>query len=205
MPVQRPPLAPRPKISHVEIYWKTVTYRTVAIYVIMIFAVVMATLYLIFPETFSGAMTKISEAIGARTTPTAELTAKQAKFVNLDGRVQVKKVNSVQWVSADYRMALDKGDLIQTGGDAAARVTFADGTTYTFNLPEQTLADTLRAIGRQTALNIVFAPETVEHVAAPPVRGEYTAEQALTRALAGTKLRVEEATHGSFLVEPLLL
>jgi hypothetical protein len=59
------------------------------------------------------------------------LTAKQAKFVNLDGRVQVKKVNSVQWVTADYRMALDKGDLIQTGGDGAARITFADGTTYT--------------------------------------------------------------------------
>jgi hypothetical protein len=28
-------------------------------------------------------------------------------------------------------MALDKGDLIQTTGDGAARVTFADGTTYT--------------------------------------------------------------------------
>ena len=83
-----------------------------------------------------------------------------------------------------------------------AAATAADGTTYTFNLPEQTLADTLRAIGRQTALNIVFAPETVEHVAAPPIRGEYTAEQALTRALAGTKLRVEEAAQGSFLVEP---
>jgi hypothetical protein len=155
MPVQRPPLAPRPKISHVEIYWKTVTYRTVAIYVIMIFAVVMATLYLIFPETFSGAMTKISEAIGARTTPTAELTAKQAKFVNLDGRVQVKKVNSVQWVSADYRMALDKGDLIQTGGDAAARVTFADGTTYTVQ------ADTLvtveeNSVGRDSETRVAM-------------------------------------------------
>jgi hypothetical protein len=28
-------------------------------------------------------------------------------------------------------MALDKGDLIQTGGDGVARITFADGTTYT--------------------------------------------------------------------------
>ena len=61
----------------------------------------------------------------------ADLTPKQAKFVNLDGKVQVKKVNSVQWVNADYRMALDKGDLIQTSGDGAARITFSDGTTYT--------------------------------------------------------------------------
>ncbi len=131
MPIQRPPLAPRQKISHVEIYWKTVTYRTVVVYLFLALAVVMAILYVIYPEAYSGAMAKISQAIGARTVPTAELTAKQAKFVNLDGRVQVKKVNSVQWVTADYRMALDKGDLVQTGGDGAARVTFADGTTYT--------------------------------------------------------------------------
>src|SRR5690242_16383688 len=55
MPVQRPPLAPRQKISPVEIYWKTVTYRTVALYLFMVFAVVLAILYLIFPESFSGA------------------------------------------------------------------------------------------------------------------------------------------------------
>lgn len=131
MPIQRPPVAPRQKTSSVEIYWKAVTYRTVSIYVLLMFAVVMAILYLMYPEAYSGAMSKISEVIGAHTAPTAELTAKQAKFVNLDGRVQVKKVNSVQWVTADYRMALDKGDLVQTGGDGAARVTFADGTTYT--------------------------------------------------------------------------
>jgi hypothetical protein len=131
MPIQRPPLAPRPKTSHVEIYWKTVTYRTVAIYVSLIFAVVMAILYLIFPEAYSGAITRISQALGAGAPSTAQLTAKQAKFVNLDGRVQLKKVNSVQWVAADYRMALDKGDLIQTSGDGVARITFADGTTYT--------------------------------------------------------------------------
>src|ERR1700689_4778795 len=109
MPIQRPPIAPRPKNSHVEIYWKTVTYRTVAVYVVLVFAVLMAILYLIYPEAYSGALTRISQAIGASATPTGELTAKEAKFVNLDGHVQVKKVNSVQWITADYRMALDKG------------------------------------------------------------------------------------------------
>ncbi len=131
MPIQRPPLPPRPKTSHVEIYWKTVTYRTVAVYLVLILFVVMAILYLIYPEAYSGAVTRISQALGAGAPSTAQLTAKQAKFVNLDGRVQIKKVNSVQWVAADYRMALDKGDLIQTSGDGVARITFADGTTYT--------------------------------------------------------------------------
>src|SRR5580692_7532408 len=154
MPVQRPPVAPpRPKTSHVEIVWKTVTYRTVALYVLLLLGVVMAILYVIYPEAYGGVMSKVSQAIGAHTAPTAVLTAKQAKFVNLDGRVQVKKVNSVQWVTADYRMALDKGDLIQTTGDGAARVTFADGTTYTVQ------ADTLvtveeNSVGRDSETRV---------------------------------------------------
>jgi len=155
MPIQRPPLAPRQKISHVEIYWKTVTYRTVAMYLVMAFAVLAAILYLIYPEAYSGALAKVSQAIGGGVAPAAELTAKQAKFVNLDGRVQVKKVNSVQWVTADYRMALDKGDLIQTGGDGAARITFADGTTYTVQ------ADTLvtveeNSVGRDSETRVAM-------------------------------------------------
>jgi len=128
---QRPPILPRQKSSHVEVYWKTVTYRTVAVYFLLVLAIVLAILYMIYPEPFSRAIAKTTQALGGGADAIAELTAKQAKFVNLDGRVQVKKVNSVQWVTADYRMALDKGDFIQTSGDGAARVTFADGTTYT--------------------------------------------------------------------------
>jgi hypothetical protein len=152
---QRLPGAQRPKISIVEVYWKTVTYRTVVIYILLVFAVIMATLYLIYPESYSGAIAKVSRALGGGTIASAELTLKQAKFVNLDGKVQVKKVNSVQWVTADYRMALDKGDLIQTGGDGAARVTFTDGTTYTVQ------ADTLvtveeNSVGRDSETRVAM-------------------------------------------------
>jgi hypothetical protein len=128
---QKPPGTKRPKISSIEVYWRAVTYRTVAIYVLLIFAVVLAALYLIYPESYSTAIAGVSRALGRGTSASADLTVRQAKFVNLDGKVQVKKVNSVQWITADYRMALDKGDLIHTSGDGAARITFADGTTYT--------------------------------------------------------------------------
>jgi hypothetical protein len=152
---QRNPGLQGPKISTVQVYWRTVTYRTVAIYVMLILAVVMATLYLIYPEAYSGALAKASRALGGSTNANAELSAKQAKFVNLDGRVQVKKANSVQWVTADYRMSLDKGDLIQTSGDGAARVNFADGTTYTVQ------ADTLvtveeNSVGRNSETRVAM-------------------------------------------------
>src|SRR3984893_6543316 len=152
---QRNPGLQGPKISSVQVYWRTVTYRTVALYMMLILAVVVATLYLIFPEAYSGALGKASRALGGNTNANAELSAKQAKFVNLDGRVQVKKVNSVQWVAADYRMSLDKGDLIQTSGDGAARVNFADGTPYTVQ------ADTLvtveeNSVGRDSATRVAM-------------------------------------------------
>src|SRR5258708_20347302 len=128
---QRNPGLQGPKVSTVQVYWKKVKYRRVILEVMLVLGVISATLYLIYPEVFSGAMTRISRMMGSGVTANAEMSAKQAKFVNLDGKVQVKKVNSVQWVTADYRMSLDKGDLIQTSGDGAARVNFADGTTYT--------------------------------------------------------------------------
>ncbi len=77
------------------------------------------------------AVTRKLSTIASNEGENASVTQTQAKFVNLDGRVQVKKVSSVQWVDADYRTALDKGDLVQTGADGYARVTFADGTNYT--------------------------------------------------------------------------
>src|SRR5713226_10384900 len=87
-------------------------------------------MFILFPSLYSAVTRRIS-TIASNDGENAPASQTQAKFVNLDGRVQVKKVSSVQWVDADYRTALDKGDLVQTGADGYARVTFADGTSYT--------------------------------------------------------------------------
>jgi hypothetical protein len=115
----------------VEVYWHTVTYKTVAVYVILIAAIIFAALYLIDPNLYTAAYEKLNKSIGNGESDAPPISLTQAKFVNLDGKVQVKKVNSVQWVDADFRTTLDKGDQIQTSADGAARITFADGTTYT--------------------------------------------------------------------------
>jgi hypothetical protein len=120
-----------PKIKRVEVYWHTVTYKTVAIYLVLLVAIVFAILYLINPNLYIQAYNKFSSSIGSGDGDAQPITQTQAKFVNLDGKVQVKKVNSVQWVDADFHTSLDKGDQIQTSADGAARITFADGTTYT--------------------------------------------------------------------------
>jgi hypothetical protein len=120
-----------PKIRPVEIYWTTVTYKTVAMYIILVFVIVMTALYITIPDKMSAVVQKAVRAVSGGGDTGAAPVLTQARFVNLDGKVQVKKVNSTQWINADYRMSLDKGDLIQTSSDGVARVTFADGTTYT--------------------------------------------------------------------------
>jgi hypothetical protein len=124
-------LADKQKINRVEVYWHTVKYRTVVLYAVVITTIVLAATYLVFPAVSTTILKKISDAVGSPTTGVANPSARQARFVNLDGKVQVKKANSVQWVNADYQVTLDKGDLIQTGPEGMARIAFADGTQYT--------------------------------------------------------------------------
>ncbi|HKQ87356.1 MAG TPA: hypothetical protein VJS43_11385, partial [Candidatus Acidoferrales bacterium] len=124
-------MSEKPKISRVEVYWHTVKYRTVLLYVVLITAIVLACIYLVFPSASSVVLQKLSQAFPQPETPVTSPAARQARFVNLDGKVQVKKADSVQWVSADYQVTLDKGDLIQTGPEGVARIAFADGTEYT--------------------------------------------------------------------------
>jgi len=127
------------KAPRVEVYWKAVTYKTVVGYSFLGVAILFGGMYLAKPDWYSFAYKKFTNAVSnavnnAVSNSDAEPVGtdqKHAKFVNLDGKVQVKKVNSVQWVEADYRTSLDKGDLVQTGSDANARITFGDGTTYT--------------------------------------------------------------------------
>ena len=121
----------KPKISRVEVYWHTVTYKTVVLYGLLILGVVFSLTYFVFPEATSAIAKRLSESVTPKDTGVATINARQARFVNLDGKVQVKKVNSVNWENADYQMTLDKGDLIQTGSEGVARMAFADGTTYT--------------------------------------------------------------------------
>ena len=114
------------KAPRIEVYWTAVTYRTVVMYFLLIVASVVATLYLIRPDWYSNLGRRLSTALAA-VPSTAEVAAQnQARFVNLDGKVEVKKVSSVNWAVADYRTTLDKGDLVRTASDGAARVTFVE-------------------------------------------------------------------------------
>src|SRR5205807_361595 len=115
----------------VELYWTTVTSKTVILYSLLALGAVFGGTYVAKPELYTAVINKIDKTVGNPDVDPINADQKHARFVNLDGRVQVKKYNSVQWVDATLSTSLDKGDLVRTGSDSDARISFADGTSYT--------------------------------------------------------------------------
>jgi hypothetical protein len=118
-------------VPRVEVYWTAVTYKTVVLCVLLAVALISGGIYVAKPDFFPNLVNRIDRVVPNPTVDPSNPEQKRAKFVNLDGKVEVKKKDSIQWVEADFRITLDKGDQIKTGSDSAARITFADGTNYT--------------------------------------------------------------------------
>ena len=126
--------------TEIQIAWKTVTYRSVIMIVIFALALFLAGLRFAFPEfsqntvkAASNAFTSLMErfATPASTGKNGNVTTQQAHITALDGTVSIKKAGSDSWVKADYSVPLDKGDVIQTGPEGMAKISFNDGTNYT--------------------------------------------------------------------------
>ena len=126
---------PSPEQGHkVEVEWTTVSYRSIAFYAILGFLVTGFIFYLIAPNYFTkkakSALSTLTAGMVQSGGATLATSKREAHFVNLDGTVRVKKVQSSQWIRADYNTSLASGDFVQTGSDAVARIIFADGTNY---------------------------------------------------------------------------
>src|SRR6266849_868414 len=123
-----------------HIAWKTVTYRSVALAVLAVILVFFAGLQLMFPQftekgvkAVSSLATRLLERVAGAGTPAkaGAMSSQQAHITALDGTVRVKKANSNSWVTADYNVPLEKGDVVQTGSEGMAKIVFNDGTNYT--------------------------------------------------------------------------
>ena len=123
-----------------HIAWTTVTYRSVALVIVAVALAFYVAMRMTFPQFTESTIKKTDDFVGrllervagmAPPPGTGALTAQQAHFTALDGTVRVKKGNGNTWVTADYNVPLDKGDVVQTGSEGMAKVVFNDGTSYT--------------------------------------------------------------------------
>ncbi|MFB3126259.1 MAG: hypothetical protein ACE1Z8_02135 [Candidatus Acidiferrales bacterium] len=116
------------RFGGLEVYWTTVTYRSLLFVVLALLLAGVSIIILLRPGILEQVMAKLTSKGNDDTSAVEE--AAQARFINLDGTVRVKGRDSSQWVNADYRIPLEEGDIIQTGPQGIARITFIDGTTY---------------------------------------------------------------------------
>jgi hypothetical protein len=129
-----PPPAHEPKRAY-EVEWTTISYRTIAFYVFILFALIGFVAYLIAPQFFSKEAKRLAASLSAgigspAATAESQSSIREAHFLNLDGDVSVRKAQSQKFIRADYNMGLERGDFVKTGSDGVARIVFADGTNY---------------------------------------------------------------------------
>ena len=76
----------------------------------------------------------------------------------------------------------------------------ADEAKTTFNIPAQDLSTALREFARQSSREILFSSEVAQGKKTKGVKGDLTADAALTKLLAGTGLVVAKSANGTTLV-----
>jgi iron complex outermembrane receptor protein len=86
---------------------------------------------------------------------------------------------------------------------SAATIIQARAVTTQFDLPDQPLAESLRAVASQTDSNILFDRSVVGSVSVKPLNGQLSRDEALERLLAGTGLTFRKSDDNTVLIMPI--
>jgi hypothetical protein len=161
--------------SAFQISYVTITYRSVLMGMLGVLLLAGVVLYFAFPDTanrliLSGqiglgkALAKMGVVNGASGSgPGTEPGPQQAHFTNIDGNVRVRKSSTNTWLIADYSLALERGDVVQTSPEGLAKVVFTDGTNYTVK-PNSliTIQENSVNASQQTKVSVQVTTGTVE-------------------------------------------
>jgi len=165
----------------IHVAWKTVTYRSVALAVLCALILLFVGMNFAFPQFTQKGVTSVSnlgssllEAIagaGGNVKP-GSVSSQQAHITALDGTVRVKKASSNSWVTADYNVPLEKGDVVQTGSEGMAKIVFSDGTNYTVKQDSLIVIEENSANDQQqTNVSVAVSTGTVDLTTATYVQG----------------------------------
>ena len=110
----------RRKTGLFEIEWATVSIRSIQIFLLTVTALTAFVVYWFWfreaPQTVESA--SAGEEVAAR-------------FIDYEGKVEVKPKDEFVWKIATFKMDLHEGDRIRTAPDSSAKIKFEDGTEIT--------------------------------------------------------------------------
>jgi hypothetical protein len=166
----------------VYVAWKTVTYRSVILAILGVVLIFFAILHEVFPKftdstvkaaasISSGLLEKVAGLAPPIKGPSPAVS-QQAHFTALDGTIRVRKGNGNSWISADYNVPLEKGDVVQTGAEGMAKIVFNDGTNYTVKQDSLIVIEENSANDQQqTNVSVAVTTGTVDLTTATYVQG----------------------------------
>src|SRR5579862_1044745 len=77
---------------------------------------------------------------------------------------------------------------------------FADDTKRAISIPEGDLRSALDLLAKQSSVGIVYRPEQVRGLKTHGAHGDLTTEQAVSKILEGTQLKVTVGSTGALLI-----
>ena len=170
------------KKSGLNISYVTITYRSVALAVLCLLLLAFIIMNLLFPQTSDRVVRfgedlfeKVLVKVGLTSNPADGASSgtpgpQQAHFTNIDGEVRVKRGST--WINADYKLALEAGDVIQTKSEGIAKIVFADGTNYTVK-PDSLIVVQENSVNaaQQTAVKVEVNTGTVDLATSTMTKG----------------------------------
>jgi len=166
----------------VYVAWKTVTYRSVVMALLGAVLIFAFLLHLAFPTFTDSTVKSVSrfssmllEKVSGLAPPLKGASAavsQQAHFTALDGTIRVRKGNGNTWITANYNVPLEKGDVVQTGAEGMAKIVFNDGTNYTVKQDSLIVIEENSANDQQqTNVSVAVTTGTVDLTTATYVQG----------------------------------
>ena len=165
----------------IHVAWKTVTYRSVALGILFAVILLLVGMNFAFPQ-FTQKSVRSVTSLGSKllemvagaggTAKAGSVSSQQAHITALDGSVRVKKASSNSWLTADYNVPLEKGDVVQTGSEGMAKIVFNDGTNYTVKQDSLIVIEENSANDQQqTNVSVAVSTGTVDLSTATYVQG----------------------------------
>jgi len=108
------------KVGLYEIEWRTVSIRTIQIFLLVITGL---TAFVGYWFWFRENVPQVQEVL--------EDIETAARFIDYDGKVEVKPREEFVWKAASFKLDLHEGDRIRTAPNSTAKIKFEDGTEVT--------------------------------------------------------------------------
>ncbi len=121
--------------SNFEIEWQTISIRTIKILIVLFLAAIGASIYWFL----------LRNPVDSNLNDTVVMSESTARFIDYEGKVEVKPKDEFVWNPASFKMDLQVGDRIMTAPDSLAKIKFDDGTEITVQ------SDSIVVISKQMA------------------------------------------------------